>query len=32
MSRAGFLQALSEAGVSPFQETLEDVRASLQSG
>jgi hypothetical protein len=32
MSRADFLQALSEAGVSPFQETVDEVRESLRRG
>ncbi len=32
MSRADFLQSLSEAGVSPFQETLDEVRESLRRG
>lgn len=32
LSRADFLQALSEAGVSPFQETLDEIRESLRRG
>ena len=32
MSRAEFLRALSAAGVSPFQETLEEVRENLLRG
>jgi hypothetical protein len=32
MSRADFIQALSAAGVSPFQETLEEVRENLLRG
>jgi hypothetical protein len=32
MSRDDFLQALSDAGVSPFQETLDEVRESLRRG
>jgi predicted HTH domain antitoxin len=32
MSRADFMQALSAAGVSPFQETLGEVRENLLRG
>jgi len=32
MSRAEFIQALSTAGISPFQETVEEVRESLLRG
>jgi predicted HTH domain antitoxin len=30
MSRADFMQTLSDAGVSPFQETLDEVRETLR--
>jgi hypothetical protein len=32
LSRAEFIQALGAAGVSPFQETVEEVRESLLRG
>jgi predicted HTH domain antitoxin len=32
LSRADFMQTLSDAGVSPFQETLDEVRESLRRG
>jgi predicted HTH domain antitoxin len=32
MSRADFMQALSDSGVSPFQETLDEVGESLRRG
>jgi hypothetical protein len=32
MSRADFMQTLSDAGVSPFQETLDEVQESLRRG
>ena len=32
LSRADFMQALSDAGVSPFQETLDEVRETLRRG
>ena len=32
MSRADFLRTLSSAGVSPFQETLDEVQESLRRG
>ena len=32
LSRSAFLDALSAAGVSPFQETLEEIRESAKRG
>jgi predicted HTH domain antitoxin len=32
LSRADFMQTLSDAGVSPFQETLDEVRETLRRG
>jgi hypothetical protein len=32
MSRASFIQTLSLAGVSPFQETFDEVQESLRRG
>jgi hypothetical protein len=32
MNRADFMQTLSDAGVTPFQETLDEVRESLRRG
>lgn len=32
LSRTAFLDALSAAGVSPFQETLEEIRESVSRG
>jgi predicted HTH domain antitoxin len=32
MSRADLLRTLSDAGISPFQETLDEVRESLMRG
>jgi Uncharacterised protein family (UPF0175). len=32
LSRADFMQTLSDAGVSPFQETLDEVQESLRRG
>jgi predicted HTH domain antitoxin len=32
MSRADFMRILSDAGVSPFQETLDEVQESLRRG
>jgi predicted HTH domain antitoxin len=32
MTRADFMRTLSEAGVSPFQETLDEVQESLRRG
>jgi len=32
LSRAEFMQTLSDAGVSPFQETLDEVQESLRRG
>ena len=32
MTRADFMRTLSDAGVSPFQETLDEVQESLRRG
>ena len=32
LSRADFMRALSDAGVSPFQETIDDIRETLSRG